>query len=624
MARRATNPEIIAALEVLCQREAEVSGGSRGSASGSGGMIIRSLTGGNMQWSGYQRAIYDAFEHGGESLLIEAVAGSGKTTVLIELANIMQRAFPAQRAVYVAFNKSIADELGRRISASNVRAMTLHSAGWAAWRRAGGLEWEPKVDSHKVSGIMREVLTYEENKRFGDSTRKLVGYAKGIGLVPNGRLPMSFTQDVVGLVPDNDTTWESLMDHYSLDQAECSIPLVRKVLARSIELARETCDFDDMLYMPVIAGVEFDRYDVVLVDEAQDVSGIQMEMISRMAGYDEPATTKNRGRVIAVGDRAQSIYGFRGAGTESMDILERRFQMRALPLSVSYRCPVAVVQHARQWVPQIEWREGAEDGYVGLEGTDWAIQCEIALGTPFIEAPGSHVGHNPICSNCGAPAEYNAKDDLECTGCGGCKDEGITKWKGIRDFQPGDAILCRLTRPAVAAAFQLIRSRVACHVLGRDIGKGLVDLARRSKQDRVAGMLEWLEGYQVKEGERLRRKQKYAQAGLMDDRCETLRVFCAELAGDATVAELVRQVEGLFTDGNGEMAQMVVLSTIHKFKGMERDRVFILDARLYMPCPWARGSGWEMQGERNLMYVAATRAKRELRYIKSSDLGVEL
>jgi DNA helicase-2/ATP-dependent DNA helicase PcrA len=350
------------------------------------------------------------------------------------------------------------------------------------------------------------------------------------------------------------------------------------VLARSIELGRESVDFDDMLYLPVIAGVEFDRYDVVLVDEAQDVSGIQMEMIGRMAA----------GRVIAVGDRKQSIYGFRGAGTESMDILQHRFQMRALPLSVSYRCPVAVVRHARQWVPQIEHREGAEDGYVGLEGTDWAGQAELAL-------------------------------------------DGISKWQWIADFQPGDAILCRLTRPVVAAAFQLIRQRVACHVLGRDIGKGLVDLVRRvikkarlSEESRLGAFVEALGEYMGDQRYRLTAKRKMTELGKLEDQVMTVMVFAEELERpegeeEAMVSKLIASIERLFVDNGNGTAGMVQLSTIHKFKGLEADRVFILDAGETLPCKWAR-SGWEMAQERNCAYIAATRARRELRYITTGDL----
>jgi len=645
-----------------------------------------------MNWSHFQTDIYNAFEHTADSLLIEAVAGSGKTTVLVELSRIMAQAFPEQRAVFVAFNRSIADELARRISASNVRAMTLHSAGWSAWRRAGGLEWEPRVKNDKVSGIMREVLSYEENKRFGDTTRKLVGYAKGIGLVPGlptkyhvGRLPefkhfgdtlMKFRP----LVGDTDEVWEELIDHYGLDEAECNIPLVRKVLARSIETMREVVDFDDMLFAPVIAGVPFDRYDVVLVDEAQDVSGIQMEMISRMVAHNDPMVgdisqhqpwRHLQGRVIAVGDRKQSIYGFRGAGTDSMDIFQRRFQMRPLSLSVSYRCPVAVVEHARQWVPQIEAREDAPWGYVGLEGTNWAGQAEVALGAPLEVIPLGEVRgrvseHGNIKLSEAykdlPPGEYTLKLDTEeesclmteSTGavpmqplakendttstapCGktgkttrtasqtwtSATAEGITKWRGIQDFLPGDAILCRLTRPVVAAAFALIRNRIACHVLGRDIGKGLVELVRKAKSlqnGTVEAFSSWLDSYEAKESARLYSKNKHAQAGLLGDKCDTIRVFMEQLAPDDLVPRLIAEIERLFVDNGTGQQSMVVLSTIHKFKGCERDRVFILDAGELQPCRWAR-QPWELKQEENLSYVAATRARRELRYIRSSDL----
>jgi len=84
------------------------------------------------------------------------------------------------------------------------------------------------------------------------------------------------------LVLDTDEAWEALADQYSVEWEDCNIELIRKVLARGIELSREAVDFDDMLYMPVVAGVEFDKWDVVFVDEAQDLSGIQIEMVSRM------------------------------------------------------------------------------------------------------------------------------------------------------------------------------------------------------------------------------------------------------------------------------------------------------------------------------------------------------
>lgn len=551
-----------------------------------------------MNWSHFQTDIFNAFTNTSDSLLIEAVAGSGKTTVLIELAKLAARYFPHLRIVFLAFNKSICEELNRRLlelGITNVIAVTLHSAGWSAWRRAGGLDWEPQVDTLKTHKIMREVLSYEEVKRFGETTQKLVAAAKGIGLVPAAQWYMggnykatSFSSnlkcsDVSGLVADTPEAWEALMDHYGLDEDECRVDCARRVLARSIELGKEVVDFDDMLFLPVIAGVPFDRYDVVLVDEAQDVSGIQMEMISRMAGLgrDPYGQEYTKGRVIAVGDRKQSIYGFRGAGTDSMDIFKRRFQMRELPLSVTYRCPRAVVLHARQWVPQLEWSDTADFGFVGHEGTDWAGQAEIAL-------------------------------------------EGISKWKGIRDLSPGDAVLCRLTRPLVAAAFAMIRNRIPCRVLGRDIGAGLVQVVKKGmkslKDGTVGAFGRWLDDYEQQESQRLVDRGKRAQVGLLGDRADTLRVFMDEMVDETPVTALIAEIERLFVDANGNGAGMVTLATVHKAKGLEYDRVFVLDAGEFMPCPWARRDGWEMQQERNCMYIAATRAKRELRYIKTSDL----
>jgi DNA helicase-2/ATP-dependent DNA helicase PcrA len=74
------------------------------------------------------------------------------------------------------------------------------------------------------------------------------------------------------------------------------------------------------------------------VDECQDLSPIQHIMLERL---------KARGsRIIAVGDRHQAIYGFRGAKHDSMDDLKELFKMTELPLDISYRCAQSVVREA--------------------------------------------------------------------------------------------------------------------------------------------------------------------------------------------------------------------------------------------------------------------------------------
>lgn len=376
-----------------------------------------------------------------------------------------------------------------------------------------------------------------------------------------------------------------LVDHYALDPDEVSVELARRVLAASIEASREVVDFDDMLYMPVVAGAAFEQQDVVFLDEAQDVSGIQMEMVRRMVtGYSpvaDPDTPlagqmwsgdprhESFGRVIAVGDRHQSCYGFRGAGTDGMDQIKRLFGCVELPLSVTYRCPRSVVRHSQQWVRHLEWCDAAEEGIVaGVE----------------------------------EPCEW----ELEA-------------------YRPGDAILCRINRPLVGMAFALIRRRIAAKVLGRDIGQGLVKLAEKlgktvvetSEEGFSAAFSRRLDNYRRKESERLsRRRQDRATLASMHDRLDTLQVFVDQ--PDATdLRTLVRSIEELFGD-NGQLRECVTLATVHKAKGQEWDRVFIVDAARWMPGPWAT-QAWEQEQERNIMYVAATRARRELRYVKSLE-----
>jgi UvrD-like helicase C-terminal domain len=364
------------------------------------------------------------------------------------------------------------------------------------------------------------------------------------------------------------------------------------------------------------------------------------------------------GRIIAVGDRNQAIYGFRGAHSASMDEIENRFHARTLPLSVSYRCPQAVVLKAREWVERIEWAEGAEEGYVGEEGTDWRGQAALALGAAedtlqrFEETFPLAGKHDAILtdktgrehsldfatSSLAMPYGMSQSKIAE-------KLEGISKWKELKDFHAGDAILCRLTRPLVALAFELVRSRIGCRVLGRDIGQGLVALVRRiCKRYRLSdgsplegqeGFGESLSLYLADQRARMTAKRKYSELGRLEDQVATIQVFMdsGEVEGDAraagrgksravvvaeaTVRALIAEIEGLFSD-NGDKTRTVTLSTVHKAKGLEWERVFILRA----DWRWARQE-WEFQAERNIAYVACTRARRELRYLLPGDVGLE-
>ncbi len=482
--------------------------------------------------SPYQKAIFDFVAQGHDSAIINAKAGSGKTTTIIKALEFINT---NKKVLFLAFNKAIAEELKSRVP-RNVKAATFHSTGFGAWMNHCGRETRIQVESNKVRNLVHEEIGEREQGLYGAFVTKMVGLGKGMG---------------IGYLLSNDArSWSELMDHFDInlesedaDEAR-DYELCTMILKKSIEQARQVIDFDDMLYMPLIENVRFFQYDFVFVDEAQDTNQVQISLLKRMV--------RPGGRLIAVGDPHQAIYGFRGADSEAMARIQAEFGCKTLPLSVSYRCPQAVVRAAQEFVPDIECFDNAPEGKVG----------SMAFDHKF--------------------------------------------------FTNADAILCRNTAPLVETAYALIRQRVACRILGRDIGVGLENLIKKMQAKNIDRLIEKLNKYQGREMAKHMSKGREDKAQAVDDKVQTLMVIIDHLPENRrTVADLIRTIQELFTDNN---KGLLTLCTVHKAKGLEWPRVFILGRHEYMPSKWAR-KDWQKQQESNLIYVAYTRAKQELYFL---------
>jgi superfamily I DNA/RNA helicase len=131
-----------------------------------------------------------------------------------------------------------------------------------------------------------------------------------------------------------------------------------------------------MLYMPVMYGIAFNHYNYIFVDEAQDTNDIQLEILSRLCAP--------RCRIVAVGDPHQAIYGFRGANADSMTRITERFSCKTFPLSVSYRCPKAVVKEAQRYLQPIEQTKMPDEPNTNIDeiepndngGDTETVECE--------------------------------------------------------------------------------------------------------------------------------------------------------------------------------------------------------------------------------------------------------
>lgn len=483
--------------------------------------------------------------NGKKNCVVEAVAGSGKTTTIVQGLEYCPKvekedwtgikSLVDPKVLFVAFNKHIAEELARRVP-RYVQASTLNSTGWSICRaNSPGVQ----MDVKKTENILRTVYsTDDEDDRkifyaIKNQVSKMVGLLKAL---------MVFSPQ------DANDQFLQIADKYDVEIPELKgvdfQEVVIGVWQRAINNVKYM-DFDDQIFMPVYHDWAFPEYDWVFGDEAQDWSPVQIELVRRLGRY---------GRIVAVGDRHQSIYGFRGADPDAIPNIICDLDAAVLPLSICYRCPDAVIAQAREIVPHIE---------------------------------------NP---------DNNPKGD------------GIVKTLRTEEFEEfvrdGDYVLCRTTAPLVRRCLRQIRIGKKATVKGKDIGAGLVNLLTSlAKSDRtsVATFLESLAQYRASQIEKLTKAGREQEASNVEDRCDTLEV----LAIDCNVTgEIAKRIDQVFSD---TATTGIIFMTGHRCKGLEAHRIFFLRPDL---CPHPKSKkDWQVIQESNLRYVIITRSMGEFYYV---------
>ncbi len=470
-------------------------------------------------WSPYQLAIFNFVENGSGNAVVQAVAGSGKTTTIVEALKRVKGS-----SIFLAFNKSIAEELKSR----GVNARTFHSLTYSPVTRSRGAR---TVNQNKLYQLVDKHLGEWDRSLYGQFMVKMVGLARqaGIGC----------------LVADEENEWVAIADHHNveLQKDEADFATAIRYSRKLLEWAYQSrdVDFDDLLYFAVRDGIKLDKYDFVFVDEAQDTNAIQRAILRKIMHDDS--------RLVAVGDKAQAIYGFRGADSNSLGLIQSEFGAIELPLTVSYRCPVEVVKFAQQYVSHIEAAPNALAGKVTNLGGDFQLA----------------------------------------------------------DFAPTDLVVCRTTKPLVSLAYQMLGKQIGVRIMGREIGEGLKTLIEKQKAKGIDALIEKLEKFATRETEKAIAKRQEDKASAVQDKVDAVLCLIGGLPEtDRTVPALIRLIDKLFSDQRG----VTTLATIHKAKGLEAKRVFWLNSS-ECPSKWAR-QDWQKEQEKNLCYVAVTRAIEEL------------
>lgn len=540
-----------------------------------------------------ERAGVDTAPH----LIVQALAGTGKTTTLVEGLKLVRRMTsgltpsPQQDAVwksmgashcahtvcFVAFNKSIAAELQARVP-EGCTAMTLHSMGCKSlYRSFQGL----RMEEHRVKNIIASILEKDlrdirrETPVLLKATDDLVGLCK---------------QNLVGVVPA-ETDWgvelSRLAAHYEVEldvDRKAVFDLVPQVLARCREVERDYCfDFNDMIWLPIVLNLPVTKWDLLLVDEAQDLNRCQQELAVRASR-----------RLILCGDENQAIYGFAGADSESMNRMYERLKASPascvqLPLTVTRRCGRAIVEEARKIVPAFAAHESNGEGKVSTARFDGIAKCSACRGF------GKPLGSLDPCEDCNG----KGMRDMKVTGGG---------YRAL--VSDGDFVLCRTNAPLISQCLRFLREGKKANIQGRDIGAGIVKQIEKFKANSVPELLTALAEWYKFELDKVNADPNPSETKIiaLEDRRECIAVFCEDAK---TVPEVIERIYRVFTD----TATGIRLSSVHRAKGLEAKRVFILmPPGAGMPHPAAK-SAWQRKQEMNLKYVAITRAIEELTWV---------
>jgi superfamily I DNA/RNA helicase len=225
---------------------------------------------------------------------INAVAGSGKTTVLVEYAKRQERRRSASRILYLAFNRSARQEAQRRFAeagTSNVDVQTAHSIAYRSTVLPGGYQVSGGYRLHDVVRI----LGIEQAGRDRNSPYAIARYILKFGSLFCNSDKTKVHELDYRLMSADEKALAFIKHHYEkiengarlflakMDRKE--IPATHDFYLKKFQLSR-----------PAL------RYDVILFDEGQDASPVMLDVF-----------LAQKSKKVIVGDVHQQIYGWRHA-----------------------------------------------------------------------------------------------------------------------------------------------------------------------------------------------------------------------------------------------------------------------------------------------------------------------
>lgn len=598
----------------------------------------------------YTTRIFNEFEKGTGHVFIQARAGSGKTTSLIEMlkyfyANLSLYPEYMQNALvcFIAFSNEVKKDIDKRVPQGervyyekNVHNAIVQIVRNSYLDRVSDMDYEMAIDLlrgylTRSAGRKGEVLTLLQetikslelrNPEDADIWSQLVmedlsdihvktfhglgyGILRGVyekagttlrldndkyhNLIKDfikGKVTSDGYVDVMNALktlsnhsrlslydPTDKKLMRELAWQFDIDidkkRPDLMLSVLRwlpEIMDKGEEQARNEgiIDYTDMIYLPIKWEYKAPTpYKLMFIDEAQDLSKVTRKLIVSQA-------LDPNGRAFFIGDSAQAIFAWAGADKNSVRDTITLTKATELPLDICYRCPTTHIEMAQKLVPSIKAHPNAQTGIL-------------------------------VC----------APDDI------------LTQI-----VKPGDMVLCRNTAPLFQKAIECLRAKIPARIRGRDLCENLITVLKKiEKVAEAKHQFDYdqlnvlIDDWAVEEIRYLiKREASEASIQMVNDKRETLHI-CYKDIDAKDMAALIDGIRSLIPSnkGDGRNISAVEFSTVHRVKGLEAERIFILEPSK-MPAIWDKQQTWQFEQERNLLYVAITRSKEFLCVLGSEQV----
>lgn len=586
----------------------------------------------NFKLSAYQENILNTVKLTDKNILVDAKAGSGKTSTLILISEAIQK--QGNKCLFLAFNKHIVEELKGKMDTTDCAVKTIHSLGYSYLRsflyRQYGQHYKMDLDENKLreivkhkfeeDGYQQSVIEHNIDKtgtELKDFIRTLI--SETCHLINFCRFHMTnyHEQDKVRRLALS-CCRTIIEENIGFDNYPTLVESVIDKLKNDFEnpeiidgLPTYKVDFTDMIYFPVyykmIPPWSIREYlDYVLIDECQDLSELQQEFLK---------TLGNNSRFIFVGDEKQAIYGFAGADTKSIFKLTQRYDLEQLPLNICYRCPKKVIKLVQQEVlPTIEYNKERPDvgevHYIerseiikNLEKNDVIITRRNSdLLRLFIDLSVKkkiqvRLLNKDLVNNVTNNLTRIVNSYIEKYNKGLNIEKELFEWMAEKGIPKQVLKQTNLDKDVEDKIIQLMKDRK-----NKSITK---------QKHTVDYLIKCMTEYKTQGNY----NQKNMETGELDELTayyhiiESFIDMFKQKVNALTVKDLITFIENFLS--LNENKEVPTLSTIHKMKGGEADNIFIYDYPRF-PYKYNNMSEDDQQQEVNLQYVALTRAKKKL------------